>query len=48
VTTTTKTVTPRQDALQEPNETVTLTLTQSANYAVGSPGRATVILVSDE
>jgi hypothetical protein len=48
VTTVTKTVTPRQDALQEPNETVVLTLAQSPNYAVGTPGSATVILTSDE
>jgi hypothetical protein len=48
VTTVTKTVTPRQDALQEPNETVVLTLAQSPNYAVGTPGSATVILSSDE
>jgi hypothetical protein len=44
----TKTVTPLQDSLQELNETVILTLTQSPNYAVGTPGSATVTIVSDE
>ena len=47
-TTVTRTVTPRQDTLQEPNETVVLTLAQSPNYAVGTPGSATVTLISDE
>ena len=48
ITTVTKTVTPTQDTLQELNETVILTLNQSANYAVGSPASATVTLTSDE
>jgi hypothetical protein len=48
VTTATKTVTPIQDTLQELNETVVVTLTQHATYAVGSPASATVTLTSDD
>jgi hypothetical protein len=48
VTMVTKTLTPLQDTLQELNETAIVTLTQSANYAVGSPASATVTLTSDE
>lgn len=43
-----KTVTPMQDTLQELDETITLTLKQSASYAVGAAGSATVTLASDE
>ncbi len=43
-----KTLTPKQDSLQESAETVILTLKQSPNYAVGTPARATVTLISDE
>jgi hypothetical protein len=46
-TTATKIVTPLQDALQEPNETIIVTLAGSPNYAVGTPS-ATVTLTSDE
>jgi hypothetical protein len=46
--TVTKPVTPRQDSLQELNETVILTLTQHATYAVGSSASATVTLTSDD
>ncbi len=44
----TKTLTPKQDNLQELPETVILTLKQSPNYAVGTPARATVTITSDE
>jgi hypothetical protein len=48
VTTVTKTVTPVSDTLQEETETIIVTLMQSPNYAVGTPGSATVNLTSDE
>jgi hypothetical protein len=41
-------VIPLQDTVQEAAETVTLTLTPDAAYAVGVPANAAVILVSDE
>ncbi|MCI0653640.1 MAG: hypothetical protein L0Y39_04080, partial [Methylococcaceae bacterium] len=44
----TKTVTPKQDDLQEFDETVVLTLAQSPNYAVGAPNSATVTIISDD
>lgn len=43
-----KTLTPKQDSLQELAETVILTLKQSPNYAVGTPASATVQITSDE
>jgi hypothetical protein len=46
-TTATKTVTPFQDAAQEANETVLVTLVASPNYAVGTPS-ATVTFTSDD
>ena len=46
--TVTKTVTPKQDTLAEPNETVILTLKQSPLYAVGSPASGTIVLSSDD
>jgi hypothetical protein len=48
LTTAVKTVIPKQDTAVEPNETVIVTLSQSANYKVGSPKTATVILASDD
>jgi hypothetical protein len=48
VTTVTKLVTPVDDALQEPTETIVVTLAQHQNYAVGDPGSATVNLFSNE
>jgi hypothetical protein len=42
------TVTPINDALVEPNETVVLTVSGSPNYTVGPSGSATVTLVSDD
>lgn len=44
----TKTLTPKQDTLQESPETVILTLKQSPNYAVGTLASATVTIRSDE
>ncbi|MBI5039661.1 MAG: peptidylprolyl isomerase [Gammaproteobacteria bacterium] len=44
----TKILKPIQDRLREPNETVVLRLRQSPNYAVGSPGSATVTLTSND
>jgi hypothetical protein len=44
----TKILTPKQDNLQEPPETIILTLKQSPNYAVGIPASAMVTLTSDE
>ncbi|MBI5462648.1 MAG: peptidylprolyl isomerase [Gammaproteobacteria bacterium] len=44
----TKTLKPIQDRLREQNETVVLRLRQSSNYAVGSPGSATVTLTSND
>ncbi len=44
----TKTLTPKQDSLQESSETVILTLKQSPNYAVGTFASATVTIRSDE
>lgn len=41
-------VTPLQDTLVEPDETVILTLTASAAYTLGTPSSATVTLVSDD
>jgi hypothetical protein len=41
-------VTPIDDPLVEPNETVVLTLTADASYSVGFPGAATVTIVSDD
>ena len=43
----TKAVTPRQDAFQEPTETIVVTLAPSASYAIGA-ATATVTLTSDE
>lgn len=40
-------VVPANDVQGEPNETVVLTLLQSGNYTIGSPGLATVTLVND-
>jgi Zn-dependent metalloprotease len=48
VTSVSKLVKPLQDTLVEANETVVLTLKQSANYAVGPNAKATVILTSDD
>lgn len=42
------TVLPVDDALQEGNETVVLTLTDDPAYTVGSPGSATVTIVDNE
>ena len=42
------TVTPINDVVMEGNETVVATLSPRPNYAVGSPGSATVTIVSDE
>jgi 2-C-methyl-D-erythritol 4-phosphate cytidylyltransferase len=42
------TVTPVNDTLVEGNETVVVTLSPSAAYTVGSPGSATVTIVSDD
>lgn len=44
----TRLVRPVQDTLHEANESVVLRLTQSARYAVGSPGSASVVITSDE
>jgi hypothetical protein len=44
----TRTVTPLQDSLQEPDKSVTVTLQQAATYAVGTPNSATVTITSDE
>jgi hypothetical protein len=41
-------VTPLQDELQEFPETITLTLTPTAGYAVGTPGVGVVVLRSDD
>jgi hypothetical protein len=41
-------VTPLQDDLQEFPETITVTLTPTAGYAVGTPGVAVVVLRSDD
>src|SRR6185312_4950595 len=46
--TATITVTPIDDSLAEGNETVVLTLSGSANYVVGTPASATVIIIDDE
>src|SRR4029453_10356048 len=42
------TVTPIDDTLSEGNETVTLTLSSSASYTVGSPGAATVTIADND
>ena len=42
------TVTPIDDSAIEGNETVMLTLSGNAAYAVGSPDRATVVIVDDD
>src|ERR1043165_8700087 len=42
------TVTPINDTLVEPDETVVLTLASSAAYTVGSPSSATVTITSDD
>lgn len=42
------TVTPLDDALVEPPETVTADLSATAHYTVGSPSSATVTITSDE
>ncbi len=44
----TKTLTPLDDALQELPETVVLTPARGPGYVVGTPGSATVTLLSDE
>jgi hypothetical protein len=44
----TVTITPVDDALVEGNETVVLTLTTNAAYAVGSPASATVTIVDND
>jgi subtilase family serine protease len=44
----TVTVTPIDDAIVEPNETVSLSLTDGPGYQVGSPGGATVTLTSED
>jgi subtilase family serine protease len=41
-------VTPIDDTLVEPNETVVLTLTGNVGYRVGTPSAATVTIVSDD
>ena len=46
--TATITVTPIDDALAEANETVIVALTANAAYLVGTPGSATVTIVSDD
>ncbi len=46
--TTTITVTPIDDQIVEPNETVTLALSPDAAYHVGSPSQAIVTIVSDD
>jgi subtilase family serine protease len=46
--TATITVTPIDDAVYEPNETVAVTLASDPAYRVGSPGSAIVTIVSDE
>jgi hypothetical protein len=43
-----KTVYPLDDTLQEPTETILVTLVETQNYAVGTPGSATVTLTSNE
>jgi Calx-beta domain len=45
---TTITVTPLNDAVNEPQKTVTLTVGTGANYTVGSPTTATVKIIDDE
>jgi hypothetical protein len=42
------TVTPINDTLVEPNETVVVTLSPTQAYLVGTPGTATVTIVSDD
>jgi len=42
------TVTPQQDASNEGNETVILTLSANANYTIGSPSSATVTIADDD
>jgi len=46
--TATKTVTPVDDSLIEPDETIILTLATGTGYTVGGPASATVILTSDD
>jgi hypothetical protein len=41
-------ISPVDDSAQEADETVILTLTSDANYAVGSPGAATVTILDDD
>jgi hypothetical protein len=41
-------VTPINDRLTEGNQTIIATLRPNASYTIGSPGRATVTIVSDE
>ena len=41
-------LTPANDTTPEPNETAILTLTDGANYNVGTPTAATVTITSDE
>jgi hypothetical protein len=48
VTSVSRMVTPLADTLPEGAEMVIVTLLQSAAYAVGNPGRATVTLSSDD
>ncbi len=44
----TLTLTPTNDALNEPNETVIVTVVTAAGYTAGSPSAATVTIVDDE
>lgn len=42
------TLTPQDDFLVEPNETVTLTLDTGIGYTIGTPNNATVTIISDD
>ena len=46
--TATKTVTPLQDSLVEPDETVVITLAAGSGYSIGTPSSATVTITSDD